>query len=73
MSNQLQIAALFTFLTIANTVLLIPIFSYIVAKERTIRFLEGLRSWVLARRRRDYAILLAIAGLVLIAVGYSHL
>ena len=49
------------------------IFSYVVAKDRTIRFLEGLRTWVLARRRQDYAILLGIAGFVLVAVGFSRL
>ncbi|MCB0933696.1 MAG: GAP family protein [Mycobacterium sp.] len=73
MSPRMQITALFTFLTIANTVLLVPIFSYLVAKERTIRVLEGLRSWVLARRRRDYALLLGIAGALLIAVGIKRL
>jgi hypothetical protein len=73
MSDKLQVTALFTFLTIANAVLLVPIFSYVVAKDRTIRFLEGLRTWVLARRRQDYAILLGIAGFVLVAVGFSRL
>ena len=73
MSPRMQITALFTFLTIANTVLFVPIFSYLVAKERTIRVLEGLRSWVLARRRRDYALLLGIAGALLIAVGIKRL
>lgn len=73
MSSNLQVAALFTFLAVANTVLLVPIVSYVVAKERTIRFLEGLRTWVLARRRRDYAALVGIAGFVLVAVGFSRL
>lgn len=73
MSSNLQVTALFTFLTIANAVLLVPIFSYVVAKERTISFLEGMRTWVLARRRRDYAVLLGIAGFVLVAVGFSRL
>jgi hypothetical protein len=70
---KVQVTALFTFLAVANTVLLIPMFSYVFAKERTVRVLENLRCWVLARRRRDYAVLLAGAGTLMIAVGLSHL
>jgi hypothetical protein len=70
---KVQVTALFTFLAVANTILLIPIFSYVFAKERTVRVLGNLRSWVLARSRRDYAVLLAGAGTLMIAVGLSHL
>jgi hypothetical protein len=67
------VAALFTFLTVANTILLIPMFGYVFAKERTVRILENLRSWVLARSRRDYAVLLAIAGTLMLTVGVRRL
>ena len=70
---NIQVAALFTFLTVANTILLIPMFGYVFAKERTIRILENLRSWVLARSRRDYAVLLAIAGALMLTVGVKRL
>jgi hypothetical protein len=70
---KVQVTALFTFLIVANTILLIPIVGYVVAKERTIRILEGLRTWVLARSRKDYAVLLAIAGALMVTVGFSHL
>jgi len=70
---RIQVAALFTFLTVSNAVLLIPIFAYVFAKERTVRILENLRSWVLARSRRDYAVLLAIAGALMLTVGVRHL
>lgn len=70
---RVQVTALFTFLIVANTILLIPIISYALAKDRTIRVLERLRTWVLARSRRDYAVLLAIAGTLMIAVGFSNL
>ncbi len=72
-SPQVQVIALFTFLFVANAILLVPIVSYVIAKERTIQALENLRSWVLARSRRDYAALLAIIGTVMITVGISHL
>ena len=70
---KVQVAALFTFLTVANAILLIPIISYAIARQRTLRILESLRSWVLARTRRDYAVLLVIVGALMIAVGLSHL
>lgn len=70
---QVQITALLTFLTMANAVLLVPIISYLLAPRRTRSALERLRSWVLARRRRDYAILLTIAGCLMIAVGIRGL
>jgi len=68
-----QVTALFTFLFVANAVLLIPIVSYVIARQRTVRALENLRSWVLARSRRDYAVLLAIVGALMITVGLSHM
>lgn len=70
---KVQVAALFTFMTVANTILLIPMFGYIFARERTARILENLRSWVLARKRRDYAVLLAIAGAMMLGVGVHRL
>lgn len=70
---NIQVAALFTFLTVANTILLIPMFGYVFAKEQTVRILENLRSWVLARSRRDYAVLLAIAGALMLTVGVRRL
>jgi len=70
---EVQVGALFTFLTVANSILLIPIITYVFAKERTIRTLENIRSWVLARSRRDYAILIAVVGVLMVGVGLSHL
>jgi hypothetical protein len=70
---KVQVAALFTFLTVANAILLVPIISYVVARQRTLRILGSLRSWVLARTRRDYALVLVVVGALMIAVGLSHL
>jgi hypothetical protein len=72
-SLEVQTTALFTFLIVANTILLIPMIGYVAAKEKTIRILENLRTWVLARSRRDYAVLLAIAGALMITVGLKRL
>lgn len=70
---DVQVTALFTFLIVANTILLIPMAGYVVAKDRTVQVLEGLRTWVLARSRRDYAALLALAGILMVTVGFSRL
>lgn len=70
---KVQTTALFTFLIVANTILLIPMIGYFAAREKTIRILENLRSWVLARSRRDYAVLLAIAGALMVTVGLNRL
>ena len=70
---DVQVTALFTFLIVANTILLIPMLGYVVAKDRTVQMLEGLRAWVLARSRRDYAALLALAGILMVTVGFSRL
>ena len=72
-SPEVQVTALFTFLVVANALLLVPIIGYAIAKERTIRVLDNLRSWVFARSRRDYAVLLGIAGALMITVGLTHL
>lgn len=71
--RTVQAAGLFTFLAVANAVLLIPIISYVVAKERTVRVLERVRSWVLARSHREYAVLLALVGVLLIGFGWHRL
>lgn len=73
LSTRMEVITLFTFLAITNAVLLFPIFSYAFAKERTLRFLQGLRTWVLARSRRDVAALLAIIGVAMTAIGFSRL
>lgn len=70
---KVQVAALFTFLIVANTILLIPMIGFVTAKERTVLVLDRLRSWVLARSRRDYAALLTLAGILMVTVGFSRL
>lgn len=71
--REVQVAALFTFLGVANAVLMVPIISYVVAKDPTIRVLESLRAWVLARSRREYAVLLTVAGALMLIVGVRRL
>lgn len=73
LSLAAQAGVLLTFLTIANTILLFPVLSYLLNPKRTGAVLDLLRDWVLSRRRRDYAILLGIIGCVMIAMGVKGL
>ncbi|MGI9136166.1 MAG: GAP family protein [Candidatus Nanopelagicales bacterium] len=68
-----QAGVLMTFLTVANAILLIPIVSYLIDPQRTAALLENLRNWVLSRRQRDYAVLLGLIGVVMLAVGIHGL
>ncbi|BBZ33882.1 GAP family protein [Mycolicibacterium confluentis] len=68
-----QAGLLFTFITVANAVVAIPLVSFLIAPESTRIRLEALRLWVAARTRRDVALVLAIAGVVLTVLGISGL
>ena len=68
-----QAGALLTFIIIGDIVVAVPIASYLVAPERTRVLVGVLHDWVRARRRRDFAIILAIAGCLMLAVGISRL
>ena len=68
-----QAGLLFTFITVANAVVALPLVSFLIAPESTRMRLESLRLWVAARTRRDVALALAIAGVALTVLGISGL
>jgi hypothetical protein len=68
-----QVGALITWLAVANGVAAVPLASYLIAPERTRAWLSMLNDWIRARRRRDFAMLLAVVGTVMVAVGVSGL
>ncbi|WKG06275.1 GAP family protein [Mycolicibacterium sp. HK-90] len=59
------------YLLVANIVSAVPLVSYYIAPERTRSALEGFQTWIRARKRRDFAVVLAVAGLVLIGMGIA--
>lgn len=59
------------YLLVANIVSAAPLVSYAVAPDRTQSALASFQRWIRARRRRDFALVLAIAGIVLIALGFA--
>jgi hypothetical protein len=67
-----QTSALLTFIIVGDIVVAIPIAGYLVAPERTRVLVGRFHDWVRARRRRDFAIVLAIAGCLMIAMGISR-
>ncbi|TXI55967.1 GAP family protein [Mycolicibacterium mageritense] len=68
-----QVGLLVTFVAVANTVVAIPIASFLLAPAATRARVEAMRAWVHARTRRDVALVLALAGTVLITVGVTGL
>ncbi|CRZ14549.1 GAP family protein [Mycolicibacterium neworleansense] len=59
------------YLLVANVVSAVPLVSYAVAPQQTQSTLASFQRWIRARRRRDFALVLAIAGCVLIAIGFA--
>jgi Sap, sulfolipid-1-addressing protein len=68
-----QAGALLTFIVVANTLAAIPLGSYLIAPTKTGALLGRFHDWIRARRRRDFAALLAVAGGVMIALGITGL
>lgn len=59
------------YLLVANIVSAVPLVSYAVSPDRTQSTLASFQRWIRARRRRDFALVLAAAGGVLIALGFA--
>lgn len=70
---SLQFGLLITFVAVANAVVAIPIASFLVAPTATRARLEAMRAWVHTRTRRDVALILAVAGAALVALGATGL
>jgi hypothetical protein len=70
---MVQVGALLTFVVVGDIVVAIPLLCSLVAPERTRAVLHVLQNWVRARSRRDFAILLAVIGALMIAFGIHGL
>ena len=68
-----QAGALLTFIVVANALAAIPLGSYLIAPAKTDALLGRFRDWIRARRRRDFATLLALAGCIMMALGITGL
>ncbi len=68
-----QVGALMLFNVVAFTLVEIPLLCYVIAPERTRATLATLYDWVRSRGRLGVAALLAVAGVLLLGVGYAGL
>lgn len=68
-----QAAALVTFLVIGHAVVAIPLVSYLVAPARTSDAVARFQTWIQARTRREFAVLLTIIGLIMVGIGIRGL
>jgi len=68
-----QVSALVTFLIIGSSVVMAPLIGYLIAPERTMEILSRFGAWSRSRSLIEYAALLALIGVLLIAVGWSRL
>lgn len=68
-----QVSALLMFNVIAFALVEIPFLAHAVAPERTASAMARLNSWIQSNRRRNIALVLAVVGCVLLAVGLASL
>lgn len=68
-----QVAALLTFLLLASAAAVIPLFSFLVAPDKTRETVQRFNAWILSRTRRDAAIFVGILGVLLVGIGWIHL
>lgn len=68
-----QLGALLGFLLVGNAVVWLPLASLVVAPQRTRIWLGRFQDWVQTRTRRDFAVLLAVLGVVLVGIGVTGL
>ena len=68
-----QIGALLMFLLIGNGIVAIPLITYRIAPTKTVRWIEGFRTWIGAQGRRELAAILAAVGLLQVLIGLTRL
>ncbi|TDZ97284.1 hypothetical protein CCUG60885_00828 [Mycobacteroides salmoniphilum] len=66
-----QVSALLMFNVIAFALIEVPLLAHLAAPERTAEAMAKLNSWIQSNRRRNIALVLALVGCVLLAVGIA--
>lgn len=72
-SSGTRLTALLVFNVVAFALVEIPLIAYLLAPERTRATLTGFNDWLRAQGRRAVAALIAMVGVVLLAVGFASL
>ncbi len=68
-----QTAALLTFVFVGGGVVMLPLITYLFAPERTLARIDRFAAWAKTRSQIEYGAVLAIAGAILVVVGFSRL
>jgi hypothetical protein len=72
-TSTTRLVALVAFNVVAFALVEIPLLAYLVAPDRTRARLAALNDWLRAQGRRGVAVLVAVVGVVLLAVGCAGL
>lgn len=67
------IGALVAFLLVGNALITIPLVTYLFAPQRTSSWIARFHDWLRTRGRREFAMILAVMGLIQIAIGLVRL
>lgn len=68
-----QAAALVTVILLSSLVIMVPLVGYLVAPAKTLVLIDRFGAWTRSRSGIEYAMLLALIGILLIGLGWSHL
>ncbi|MDH6247911.1 GAP family protein [Mycobacterium sp. OTB74] len=64
-----QAGQLLSFVVVGNIVVAIPLLLSMFTPERTRQWVAWLQGWVSSRTRRDFAVLLAVIGVIMVGAG----
>jgi hypothetical protein len=67
-----QAQGLLAFNLVAFTAAEIPLIGYLAAPRRTRAFMAALQAWLRSRSYRDVAVLVAVGGCLMLALGLSN-
>lgn len=72
-SQTQQAAVLVTSVFVGSLVIIAPLVGYLIAPAKTLDLIARFGAWTRSRSQFEYAALLALAGFMLVGVGYSRL
>ncbi|MGV1006343.1 MAG: GAP family protein [Candidatus Nanopelagicales bacterium] len=71
--NLVEITALVVFLLVGNGLITVPLITYLFAPQTTARWIDRFQDWLRTRGRREFAVILAVMGLIQIVIGLIRL
>lgn len=68
-----EVAALMMFLLVGNALITVPLVTYLFAPTLTGQWIERFQKWLRTRGRKEFAVILAVMGLIQITIGLARL